>query len=168
LSAISKQNKKIVTNSQMDEGSMVAKVTQLLDASETSTSTIPDSAMRFSHNGPNEASESTDGEEEEVAAGKSPQQALALVGALLSLSVLIVVLFIIADRFMKRSHRGKTTAVWNRRGVAGVDGATTQLPQKDVVKLGWIPAEDFDHWSTVLIQNDTEHERLLLAVSPHQ
>jgi hypothetical protein len=162
-----KKKKKIVANSQMDEGSMVAKVTQVLDASETSTSTIPDSAMRFSHNGPNEASESTDGEEE-VATGKSPQQALALVGALLSLSVLIVVLFIIADRFMKRSHRGKTTAVWNRRGVAGVDGATTHLPQKDVVKLGWIPAEDFDHWSTVLIQNDTEHERLLLAVSPHQ
>ncbi|XP_046651664.1 leucine-rich repeat-containing G-protein coupled receptor 4-like [Daphnia pulicaria] len=152
----------------IDERSMVAKVTQVLDASETSTSTIPDSAMRFSHNGPNEASESTDGEEEVAAAGKSPQQALALVGALLSLSVLIVVLFIIADRFMKRSHRGKTTAVWNRRGVAGVDGATTHLPQKDVVKLGWIPAEDFDHWSTVLIQNDTEHERLLLAVSPHQ
>ncbi len=147
----------------MDGGSMVAKVTELLDASETSTSTIPDSAMRFSHNGPNEASEST-GEE---VAGKSPQQALALVGALLSLSVLIVILFIIADRFMKRSHRGKTTAVWNRRGVAGVEGGTAQLPQKDVVKLGWIPAEDFDHWSTVLIQNDTEHERLLLAVSPH-
>ena len=147
---------------QTDAGSMVAKATELLDASETSTSTIPDSAMRFSHNGPNEPSETT----EEVAA-KSPQQALALVGALLSLSVLIVILFIIADRFMKRSHRGKTTAVWNRRGVAGVDGGTTQPPQKDVVKLGWIPAEDFDHWSTVLIQNDTEHERLLLAVSPH-
>ena len=158
----------------MDGGSMVAKVTGLLGdagsdgtAAESSTSPTPDSASRFPHNGANEASLAT----MEVVA-KSPQQALVLVGTLLSLSLLIVLLFIIiSDRFMKRSrwNRSKTTALWRRRGVAGVsdEGATAQLPQKDIVKLGWVPVEDFDHWSNVLIQNDTEHERLLLAVSPH-
>lgn len=149
---------------------MVAKVTQLLDetrdAVERSTSQIPDSARRFSHKGANEPSETS-----EVANSASPQQAMVLVGALLSLTVLIAVLFIIADRLMKRSrwNRRKTTAHWRRRATAGVgvgDGST-HPPQKDVVRLGWIPAEDFDHWSNVLLQNDTEHERLLLAVSPH-
>ncbi|XP_057375443.1 insulin-like growth factor-binding protein complex acid labile subunit [Daphnia carinata] len=148
-----------------DGQSMVAMATDVLDGAETSTSMIPDSAMRLSHNGANEALD--EASEKEVT--QSAKQALALVGALLSLSILIVVLFIIAGRFMKRSHwnRTKTTALWKRRGVAGVEDASAQLPQKDFVKLGWIPAEDFDHWSTVLIQNDTEHERLLLAVSPH-
>ena len=128
----------------MDDGSMVAKVTELLD--DTSTSTIADSAMRFSHNGRNERKSETN----EETSKSGPQQALVLVGALLSLSVLIVILFIIADRFMKRTHwnRGKTTAIWKRRTVTE---GSTHLPQKDVVKLGWIPAEDFDHWSTVLI-----------------
>lgn len=165
LTAVVKVIIAAVPDQQKTEGeSMVAMATDALDAAETSTSTIPDSAMRLSHNGANEPSDTT---EKEVT--KSPKQALALVGALLSLSILIVVLFIIADRFMKRSHwnRTKTTALWKRRRVAGVEDASAQLPQKDFVKLGWIPAEDFDHWSTVLIQNDTEHERLLLAVSPH-
>lgn len=152
---------------------MVAKVTELLDETsptvERSTSQIPDSARRLSHNGANEPSSTS-----EVANSASPQQApMVLVGALLSLLVLIVVLFIITDRLMKRSrwNTSKTTAHWRRRratsGVAVGDGSA-HLPQKDIVRLGWIPAEDFDHWSNVLLQNDTEHERLLLAVSPHQ
>lgn len=112
----------------------------------------------------------------------TPQQALVLVGALLSLSVLIALLFIITDRLMKPSrwNASKTTALWRRRGVASVEDASAttttatnaanhHLPQKDVIKLGWIPVEDFDHWSNALLQStDTEHERLLLAVSPHQ
>ncbi|KAI9554385.1 hypothetical protein GHT06_019657 [Daphnia sinensis] len=166
LTAVVKVIIAIVPHQQKTDGqSMVAMATDVSDAAETSTSTIPDSAMRLSHNGANEASDT--GEKEVT---KSAKQALALVGALLSLSILIAVLFIIADRFMKRSHwhRTKTTALWKRRGVAAVeDASASQLPQKDFVRLGWIPAEDFDHWSTVLIQNDTEHERLLLAVSPH-
>lgn len=143
---------------------MIAMATIGLDAAQTSTSTIANRAMRLSHNGANEPSDTS-----KKVVTKSAKQALALVGALLSLSILIAVLFIVADRLMKRSHwnRSKTTALWKRRGVAAMDEASAQLPQKDVVKLGWLPAEDFDHWSTVLIQNDTEHERLLLAVSPH-
>lgn len=41
--------------------------------------------------------------------------------------------------------------------------------QTDVVKLSWVSAEDFDQWSTALMHQgaDTEHERLLLAVTPH-
>lgn len=153
---------------------MVAKVTELLDGSTVERSNeIVDSARRLPHNGANEASTST-----EMPKSATPQQAaLALVGALLSLSVLIALLFIITDRLTKPSrwNASKTTALWRRRGVASVEDPSGphhhhHLPhQKDVVKLGWIPVEDFDHWSNALLQStDTEHERLLLAVSPHQ
>ena len=112
--------------------------------------------------------------------------ALAVVFAtLLSLSVLIGVLFITAGRSRRLSlaevdggggrieigvsvpwGNGRRRRQQHNRQGAGVASHTTH---KDTVKLGWVPAEDFDQWSQTLFhQTETEHERLLLAVSPHQ
>ena len=51
-------------------------------------------------------------------------------------------------------------AFWKRHSIS------TPL-QKDAIKLAWA-IDDFDQWSTSLTpRQDTEHERLLLAVNPN-
>lgn len=121
------------------------------------------------HNGANEVSPVTStAAKSEAAPPASTTGALSFVGVLLSLSVLIVALFIGTGRWMRQSNwRGdkqSTSAAWTRQ-VA--DNGAALRPAKDVVRLGWVSGEEFDHWSTALLQNDTEHERLLLAVAPH-
>ena len=114
--------------------------------------------------------------------------ALAVVLAtLLSLSVLIGVLFITAGRSRRPSLTEATEVGERERIEIGVSvpwrtgrrrrqqhsrlgaAVASHTTHKDAVKLGWVPAEDFDQWSQTLFhQTETEHERLLLAVSPHQ
>ena len=105
----------------------------------------------------------------EQAPPTSAARALAFVGVLLSLSVLIVTLFIGTGRWMRHQSNWthpSTSAAWTRQ--IADNGASALRPAKDVVRLGWVSGEEFDHWSSALLQNDTEHERLLLAVAPHQ
>ena len=123
-------------------------------------------------------------------ANEDRMMALAVVFAtLLSLSVLIGVLFITAGRSRRGPSLASATEIGGQEGriEIGVSapwrtgrrrrqqhsrlgaGIASHTTHKDAVKLGWVPAEDFDQWSQTLFhQTETEHERLLLAVSPHQ
>ena len=58
--------------------------------------------------------------------------------------------------------------LWKRRS-AGV-GSVTNRVEKEVVKVGWTVG-DIECWNSSLLLSygdETEHERLLLAVTPHR
>ncbi len=106
--------------------------------------------------------------------------ALTVLATLTGLTVIIIASFVATGGWMKRSRWATTSktphsrALWRRhhRTTATALATSTNSAghQSDVVKLSWVSAEDFDHWSAVLHHNnaDTEHERLLLAVTPQQ
>lgn len=96
-----------------------------------------------------------------------------ILATLACLSVIVIAAFVTAGGWLRRWRgpgKNNTAALWKRRRNVMASGLQPQYhPGDSTVKLGWVPAEDFDHWSAALLQNgsDTEHERLLLAVSPH-
>lgn len=157
----------VVTATERFEGTVRAEASRPIDEDRARSG--------LDHNGANEAPPVTSTAAKSEAAPPTPTvQAFGFVGVLLSLSVLIVALFIGTGRWMRQSNWNRdnqsptTTASWTRRAVGRVvDGSAALHPAKDIVRFGWVSGEDFDHWSTALLQNDTEHERLLLAVAPH-
>ena len=106
-----------------------------------------------------------------VTTEKTPSTVFTNYTVIMTLLLLSLVTGLFVTWCLKRSSWNRTKfdlILWKRRNV-GISGVANRV-EKEVVKVGWTVG-DVECWNSSLLLSygdETEHERLLLAVTPHR